>query len=87
MDVIYVIYIMKYYENMNGSEKYQVKGNSSCRRECEEEKNGIKEELFIISIIFFLLKISSKIESKTSSLTKLSVGTWMFVIFYTFWYA
>lgn len=57
MDVIYVIYIMKYYENMNGSEKYQVKGNSSCRRECEEEKNGIKEELFIISIIFFLLKI------------------------------
>ena len=57
MDVIYVIYVMKYYENMNGSEKYQVKGNSSCRRECEEEKNGIKEELFIISIIFFLLKI------------------------------
>lgn len=37
--------------------KIQIKDNSSCRRECEEEKNGIKEELFIISIIFFLLKI------------------------------
>lgn len=52
---------MKYYENMNESEKYQIKdGNSFCRGECEKEKNGIEEGAFILSAIFFFPLKNSK---------------------------
>lgn len=46
---------MKYYENINGSEKHQIKDNSFCRGKCEK-KNGIEEVYFYHIYNFFPLK-------------------------------
>lgn len=75
---------MKYYENINGSEKHQIKDNSFCRGKCEK-KNGIEEVYFYHIYNFFPFKKSwsSKIEGKILSLTKLSGGTRMFVVLFS----
>lgn len=74
---------MKYYENINGSEKHQIKDNSFCRGKYEK-KNGIEEVYFLSYLyIFFHFKNLSKIEGKMLSLTKLSGVTRMFFVLFS----